>query len=343
MSMQQQVMIVNWRWTEFDEGINETVFKEKKYQQYLNRIEDLEGQCYKEYSVEYSQMCPNGLFVSMSIYKDKVTDPLFFNILGKYLNGNNEVLLFLHKRHMYDEKDVISILKKFEGKNLKCFLIAQGHDFIYFHTQKSGLLDESGGFFYAESTDKEFVRTFDKGSHKVRQPYFDRVWMHYQFELQNKIFELKEELFAWCLPLLLPEHPEEIAVGDLKTQLANAQGRALLSRINNFLGDLKKNPSSSRLLIDRQVLSREVEERKEIQRLEKAEGRSYFFNDYITNFKLQEKASSNSEANKLYKKTCDQLNTIFYGTESYTSKTALRELADDFSQLIQESPGLLAY
>jgi|GEM_PF-3349728 len=341
MNIREQIIIVNWRWEDFDDGVNAIIFREKSYQRHLANIEEGKGKYYQEFAVEYSETCPNGKFVSMNIYNDKITDDLFFTILSKYIKDDNEVLLFLHRMHHYKESDVANILEKFRGQNLKCFLIADGRDYIYYYAQKSGLLDDTGSFFYnIDRNTGEFVKTFDQELKMVKQPYFDRVWSHYQYELQNKIFELKEELFACWLDLLLPDQPEEISVLDLQAHLKQVPGRALSSRVDNFLAASKK-ASTTRSPIDPRLLKKGVNEKDEIKQLEQMEGKSYFFDDVVANINFYEADDPYSEV-QLYKDTCDALDAILSGEKHYVTQTDLMELAEKFNQMVQGIPGELS-
>lgn len=342
MAKRQQIMIVNWRWEAFNGGVNAKIFREKNYQKHLGQIEEGKGKYFQEYPVEYSEICPEGKFVMMDIYKDDAnTDLLFFALLSSYLDADSDVLLLLHRGHFYSESDIDTIREKFKKYKLKCFLIAEGRDYIYYKTQKSGLLGEDGDFYIQRDPEtREYIETFDEAAQIVKQPYFDRVWMHYQYEFQNKIFELKEELFSCWFDLLLPGQPEEIPVVDLKERLQHQIGRALLFRINSFLR-INNTTSSSKGLLDPEQIRMKKEE-MEIERLEKIERKSFLFDDAIPNVKV-EKSKELSLGARMYEETCQALRSILFSAQSHTTKFALRDLADKFNLLVQVTLGELSH
>ncbi len=335
MDQREQIIIVNWKWSDFEEGVNADILKEKKYHEHLGQIEKGRGKYFQEYPVEYSEMCPLGKFVTTGIYKDdEHTENLLFAVLEQYIKGESDVLLFLHRGHFYKEADVLAIQKRFEKHSLKCFLIADGRDYIYYPTQKSGILNDKGGFFIGVDEDtEEYIKTFDRVQGIVKQPYFDRVWAHYRFEFQSQVFELKEEIFAVWFELLLPYKPEQIEVASLKEHLAQRPGRALLYRIHSFAGRYKTAYIGG-ISLDPEVI-RLNNEAREIEKLEKTERKSFLFDDAIANIDFQDPLEI-----EFYQETSSSLSAILLDPEkTTTTKTALRDLAEKFNLLVKATPG----
>lgn len=277
-----------------------------------------------------------------SIYKDDAnTERLFFALLEHYIAPESEVLLFLHRAHFYKDEDVVAIRARFGKSNLKCFLIADGRDYIYYATQKSGLLNDAGGFFIQRDPDTdEYVETFDEKGQFVRQPYFDRVWLHYRDEFQRKVFILKEELLNCWLELLLPGQPASIAVNELIERLSRRHERLLLYRIKSFLG-IYKGANSAAEISDPEQYFRFKKEVQEVEQLERREGKSYLFDDAIANLAI-ENERDRPLIGEIYEDTKRLLEQVFFGSNTYISQSDLRELADRFNLLVQVFPGELS-
>ena len=353
MEQRQQIIIVNWKWTDYKErisadellgemgqnglkeGVNEIIFEKGNYQVHLEDIQKGRGGYFQEHSAEYSEMCPQGKFVKVGIYKDsKHTEQLLYAVLDQYIKVGCDVLLFLHRGHFYKEEDVLALQERYKECRIKCFLMADGRDYIYYATQKSGLLNDKGGFFNGRDKDlKSYIKTFDREKGIVKQPYFDRVWAHYRFEFQSQVFELKEEIFAAWFKLLLPFQPEEIAVVDLKEYLAQQTGRALLYRINSFIGRHKSSQLKG-VTLDPEAIQLKKEE-KEVVNLEKAERKSFLFDDAIANIGFQDPMEQ-----EYYQEAAQALSVILFDPNyTKTTKFALRNLAEKFNLLVKATPG----
>lgn len=342
MDTGQQIMIVLWKWENLGGGVNAKLFREKKYEKHLNDITLGRGHYYEEYAVEPSALCPAPCFVQTSIYKDDTnTENLLFALLTKYVSPKNEVLLFLHRAHSYSDNDVKAILSKFGKNKIKCFLFADGRDYLYYDTQKSGLLDDDGNFFIQRDEDTdEYIETFDEELMVVKQPYFDRVWSHYREEFQKKVFELKEEIFNCWFNLLLPDEPDQIAKNKLTDQLNEDSNRVLMFRINSFLGHYKINASKNENYgpTEQYNIKKEL---KRIEQLERLEGKSYLFDDAIANLKI-EKKRGRPLVIETYSEITALMEQILFTPKFPVTKSTLRELADKLNLLVQVTPGELS-
>ena len=337
MNKRQQILIVLWKWENFGGGVNAKLFRERRFEKHVAQIERGQGVYYQEFPVEYSELCPDAKFVQASIYKDDTnTERLFFALLEHYISPESEVLLFLHRAHFYTDEDVVAIRARFGKNNLKCFLFADGRDYIYYATQKSGLLNDAGGFFIQRDKDTdEYIETFDEARRVVRQPYFDRVWSHYRDEFQQKIFTLKEELFNCWFELLLPGQPAQIAVEEVKDRLNRQPERLLLFRVKSFLGYYTGVDLSGMERFELKKEERAVEE------LERKEGKSYLFDDAIANLAI-EKERDRPLIVETYGEAKQMLEQVLFGLDINTSQSALRDLADKFNLLVHVFPGELS-
>ncbi len=342
MGNRQQILIVLWKWENLNGGVNARIFREKKLEKHVGQIDLGRGKYFEEYPVEHSELCPHAKFVQANIYKDdEQTDRLFFALLERYISPESEVLVFLHRAHFYDEKDVAEIRAKFGKNNLKCFLFADGRDYIYYNTQKSGLLNDTGGFFIQRDLDTdEYIETFDEDRKIIKQPYFDRVWTYYRHEFQSKTFELKEELFNCWFELLLPGQSDMISVDDIEGRLKQLPycNRNLLYRIKSFLGHYKTTRHLEAKAIEPQENFKSKNEVREVEKLERKEGKSYLFDDDIANLAI-EKERDRPLVIEAYEETGRVLQQILFSSETHVSKNTLRDLANRFNLLVQSIPG----
>jgi hypothetical protein len=91
----------------------------------------------------------NAKVVATCIYKGEKTNQLLLEITEHLYNKyvNPKIYVFMHRGHHHTHEDVQDLLDKSEGKIEKCFLFSEGRDFIYYPTQKKGLLSDAGGFW----------------------------------------------------------------------------------------------------------------------------------------------------------------------------------------------------
>lgn len=340
MEKKRQILIILWKWSNLGEGVNGPVFKKRKLETHFNNIQlGKEGKhkYFNELAVEHSEQCPNAVLVQVNIYKDNAdTERLLHRILEEYVDPKNEILFLLHRAHQFNENGVQSIISSFGNNNIKCFLFADGRDFIYYNTQKSGLLNDVGGFFIQrDEWTGEYVETFNETTQKVNQPFFDRVWIHYHDEFQKKVFELKEELFSSWIELLLPGQPEVIDSEILLEKLQRWPERALKFRVKSFLGAYK-------VLNDKKTVTDPVkkgvllEELKKVEKLEKFEGKSYLFDAALATIDAKQHAFIKEKYNNASSLLA---NLLFDGRKKPITKEDLKNLQEKFNELIQVIPG----
>lgn len=340
-SSQQQIIIVLWKWDNLTK-INANALSEADFEAHIADIEKGKGLYYEELAVEESPICKNPLLVRVNIYNDNnQTQRLFLAVLQLYIRPVNEVMLFLHRANFYGEKEVGEFRKMFSDASLKCFLFSEARDFIYYSTKNAGFLNETGGFYaQREPSSGEFIRTFDRDSKKVKQPYFDRVWQYYRDEFQSKVFMLKQELFDAWFPLMLPNQPEIIAKSLLIARLNEQKERALIERVNSFLGLYIQEEADSKAHDDAQLDQQYAIKTalNKIAQLERNEGKSYLFDDAVANFQYDSDGSETT-LYTIYQSVKRSMTEILFQGKGDTGKTNMRVLAQEFNTLIKALPG----
>jgi hypothetical protein len=331
--MKKKLMIVLWKWDGL-KHVNSTVFSAKELEHLSQNIEKGKAVFYQEYLVESSRLCPEATFLAVSIYNEPATRNLLYVLLDHYVSKDQEIILLLHRANFYEDRDIESIRRRYRGKIQKCFLFADGRDYIYYKTEKSGLLDDTGRFFVGRDPDTQVkVITFEDGV--VKQPYFDRAWYYYSIEFEIKVFQLKEELFDVWFPFLLPYGDEQISKKALLDALDGSKDRLLLYRLKSFLGYYEQSKIEKKNFEDSRHLKKE---RDAIEDLEYKEKKSYDFDDCIVNLKQEESsqpfvAGAYRDARMLIE------HTLFKDIHHPVKKEVLRNIADKLNHLVSVIPG----
>jgi len=328
-----KIMIINWRWGDLEALHTEDSIQYKELEQLP--IEQLEGRYYKEYPVEPSELCKNAKVVTTAIYNEDKTlsKPLFHKIIDHHTNEGSQVMVFLHRTNHYEEEDVEELLNDFDGRVSKCFLFADGRDYLYYKTQKSGFLDDAGGFMNQRDRDTEIrVKTFDQEK-GVLQPYFDRVWTYYEGEFESKIFQLKEEIFDQWLPILMPRQPQQIEQEKLLEALKGAK-HLLYLRVKSFLGFYDELYAKREGKPDN-ALQNELDK---IRDLEKQRKVSYIFDDARQNLRYDSKYGK-PLVSSVYEEAIEALKAILFKDRAAIPVVEIREFARTMEDLIKVVPG----
>lgn len=337
---ERKIMIIVWKWRDLPH-INEKLWKQEHFQAYIDNITDGKDHIYKEYPVQHSDLCPDATVVATAIYNvNENTNRLLDSLIEAYAQGNNEVMLFLHRSNDFEALDVDRLLERFKGRLSKCFLFADGRDYIYYKTQKSGILDDIGSFYIQrDPKTEEKITTFDDG--KVLQPYFDRVWQYYNNEFETKVFQFKEELFDQWLPFLLPGQPEQISRESLLNALRGGTERAIFFRVKSFLGRYEAELHNLDAAADFDQITAIKKEKDALKDREKADRISYDFDDCITNLIFQ-KNLGNKFVSDAYEDAKSSLEYVLFTPSIETvTKQNLREIADKLNYLVKIIPGEL--
>ena len=328
------VMVINWKWRELDHIHT----KEKKGQNFHEPTDNQKKELYKEYEVQPSNLYKNAKVIATAIYKDndenkELAQKLLYAVIGDFVGEDNHLMVFLHRTNGYNEDDVEDLLNYFEGKVNKCFLFADGRDYIYYKTQKAGFLDDSGGFMRQRDIDTGIrVMTYDDVNKIVLQPYFDRVWNYYKGEFESKIFQLKEEIFDQWMPLLLPGKNNEIKQEQL-IKLIHEADNQLFYRMKSFLGKYDKETTHANKKDE--TLQKEQESLRELEKERKV---SYIFDDARQNLKYDAKNGKPLVSN-VYAEATEELEEILYGNKNKISATTIRKFAHTMEELIRVVPG----
>lgn len=339
----EQIMFIVWKWVDL-EVINEKSLEKGKLSEYLGDIQNNKTSFYKEYKVEKGTLDLDAKVVSTFIYNTKETRVLLYALLEKYAVNDNEVMVFLHRGDFYKEQDVDDLLSHFRDRVYNCYLFADGRDYIYHKTQKSGFLDDAGGF--RNGIDRETgegIQTFDTETQKVKQPYFDRVWEYYKIEFEIKVFQLKEELFDCWFPFLLPNYPEKISLKKLIDTINTQNDRMLWLRLKSFANQFNQEINKLNEVLDAEKIDSLEEEKKALEKFEKKQKISYFFDDCINNLNHHRKEGHTFVAD-VYDEAKITLEKLLFEEETHDrviSKSEIRQLADQLNYLVKVIPGEL--
>lgn len=216
-------------------------------------------------------------------------------------------------------------------------LFEGGRDYIYHNTQKSGLLNDIGGFFRGRNRDGKPVEVINKQK-EIQQPYFDRVWRYYEGEFEHKVFVLKEDLFDELFPFLLPENAESIDYPLLKKALKSDRNKLLWLRLLSFIGEFTQSFSKELSYEQERKL---LKQQKELAELEKESHNSYVFDACIINLENPNKKQNELEASA-YRDARDCCKNVLIRNETgAVSKTDLRVLAEKLDYLVKVIPGVI--
>ena len=245
------------------------------------------------------------------------------------------LFIFLHRNHGLNEKHVEIILSRLEkqglkGQIIKCFLFSDGRDYIYYKTQREGLLDGIGGFFegfYRLDQDgkrkKEFISVLEDDKKHVKYAHFNRTWKYYSNEFFEKINTLFIDLMAeFTFFQNGMDNDKTISSQSWKEeleQLDKVENKFLLYRLKSFLGLYDLNDDGKKDL---------EAELNALSTFEKKEEVSYVFDDVGSNLGKHH----NDDVGTDYKSLQSLLLPIFTEVETNFS---LKTIRDHFETLLQ--------
>jgi hypothetical protein len=280
------IMLINWKWRKMT-IVNDKYLEGISEEEILSTISSPSSNYFTVYDAQTNH-ANNAKVVATCIYKGEKTNQLLLKITehlyNKYVNA--KIYVFMHRGHHHTHEDVQDLLDKSEGKIEKCFLFSEGRDFIYYPTQKKGLLSDAGGFWRQDGV-SVFSRNPETKQITILQPYLDNVWHYYDHEFRKKICELKQDFFDICMPLTFPNPSTEIAYKQFMDNFmeeAKKQNKELYLRFRSFLGvydNLQKHtPNKSREFEEYAKLKKEWER---LEEFEKKSKRSYILDDCSAN------------------------------------------------------------
>lgn len=368
----KRILFINWKWTFLNkQGIND-----KHLESYV--LEDfLEKFCSKNKKDSFFNTFPVGKIqptdkkeigweieqdaavVCCNIYNGTQSKKVLHHLIGKIHQKYQadyekvEIFLFLHRGHYYTYEDVLQILHTDHLQ--KCFLFEAGHDYIYYHTEKEGLLDDIGEFFVGRDESPHKIETcYERGKEKmIHLDYFNNVWRYYKQEFKLKVKGLfidfvkaifsfkswKKERFD---KIELIRHFEELNQISFEDK---GKGRLIYYRLKSFLGcydtiQLKLNLNSE----DREPLNQNEyhqlnRERKILAEFEEKNNQSYTFDDVRANLKHKHKDDKKDiEAHDIYIELNKLMRSLFLQEVAYNKKihkNDILKIRDKMERLIK--------
>lgn len=358
-NQRKKIMIINWKWTWFhDHKMTDTYLKDNPV--YLKKIHRGRGRFFDHYSISDESIGADSMpiIVATTIYSFPSTLQILFALIdyyyNKYKDQDPQMFLLLHRGNFYDKDVVFKILNE-KPEVEKCFLFAHGRDYIYYKTQKKGLLDEGGGFFKLrdEMNNKVIEETYKKvnGRKVIDSVYFNNVWNYYDTEFKKKIFSLKQDFFE-CLSLLFTGDKTAVSSEEFYAGLKNSE-RKILLRMKSFLGSYDQVDTTEKVNInitepeDDFILwddgpEKELEtqlESDELEKFEKEQHQSFSFDDCNANLEhIQKNNPDDKRASELYQQLVEKLRPIINDEQDFISKNDCLTIRSRFQDLIDVLP-----
>ncbi len=336
-----RIMLINWKWEHYKD---EQIINDKRLEgESLNHSIATFTKFVKRYAAE-SKFAEEAYIYTTRIFKGNLTETLLLHLINyihhQFKGKEVELFLFLHRGEHYVNADVRGILDKTGGTVKKCFLFAEGRDFIYFCAkQERGILNDIGGFqdndCRINEKEEAYHSVLSEDKTIVLSPYFDDVWHHYKHEFKQKIAELEEAFFDACAHFTFPNEKEEFHATDLVACLKQQTDNALYYRLKSFLGEYDKEIkiSSAQCLTKGGVLEGEV---AKIEDLEKKHKTSYVFDDCNANLKsIIPNNPTDKKSHDIYSEIVQKMKPIILEPDGKKmTKSELRQWRDLFNDLI---------
>lgn len=269
----QRNMFIFWKWKDFEDQIIDDPFWDIEANHKL--LEDVslgENKIWDNFKVflkssKGEELSHNESSVIRSWVKNGCGICMeFVKALIDYYNAEkSKNFVFLHRSDGFTHEEVKYILKETAAN--KCFLIGEGRDYIYFPTFKEGLLGDRGKF-YSEppGPDRPRITVANLIQKRVYEPYFSKVWHHYEHEFNIKIFELLYDLMIFLLPL---NKTQSIDLSSWREHLNS--NKLLMLRTKSFIRD--------------EMIMLSKEEKTFLGKCEAKDQKSYEFDDCEMNLK----------------------------------------------------------
>lgn len=387
----RRILLITWKWrclndykinTQYlekiniDDFLNDFCQTQKKHSLYKTlRVggfktssEDKEIDLYSDFQIE-----KGARVICCNIYKGKKPRKVLHHLIEiihqKYSkNGDKvEIMLFLHRGHHYNYKDVLHFLEKKGEFVRKCFLFEAGQDFIYYQTEKKGFLDEFGRFYKGWKNEgeenEEFVKTYHMIENKKDKEnkekvidtwYFNNVWEYYQQEFKQKFKNLYVDFINTLIHLKAIHSDEGVEKKDFIKYLKKrskfskkSDSKLIYYRIKSFLGsydniELEINPKTKKP-INQKEYDQLKDEREAIGNFEKIHKQSYTFDDVRANLKHKhEDDTKDIEAHNIYTNLYQLMEPLFLTKVKYDkkiNKQDIRSIRDEMEKLIKILPG----
>ena len=317
----RRIAIIAWKWKGLLEITGEWL-QHPENSHWLQHIRQQEDGIFDEYvvcepeTVSIKQEDATARVVRVRLNRhsnNELIMKFLLNLISSFEAEEHKIFVFLHRRDGFTDVDIRYLLK--ERNHHKYFLFGEGRDYIYHDTQIEGLLGEDSQFFYqSPNLNQPEIQVADDNKKIVFQPHFDKVWHHYENEFHTKIFELKEDLLSHFFSLF-PTH-FDLKFNQYFDHLN--QDKPLLWRVKSFMND------GCNCL--------EEDEKKELEKYEKEEEKSFIFDDCRANLAKVENIEEE------YDEVVNILRRLLFDKGNKTEKTLrhnLMELNREFEALLQ--------
>lgn len=287
------------------------------------------------------------LIVRMDIRKSNANIRKIINRVKTY-PPETQIFTFLHRGHGYLEEDVVALLKGIQNTGkpehlYRCFLFADGRDFIYYHTHSIGLLGQHGTFMNAtdykieeENAEGQLVKkrieakVFEYNEvlqrNEIIPRYFNVVWNHYEFEFRKKIQNLRVDLLSYLTAIPASDNNTQLKSSSYWQQQFD-DNKLLKFRLCSFL-----NLYAPQVMQELSSGNRDLR-RNELKKLRihaKQMGSSLVFDDCNVNLALE-------EAKQAYQDLVAMMSPLFTPPlPSNVPKICLIDIDQKFVQLIQK-------
>ncbi len=228
-----------------------------------------------------------------------------------------EIYYFLHRTDGFSSSTINALYERDAVD--KCFLFSDGQDFIYYPSQKMGLLHDGGYFHYEPaSRNNPEVRVADEKNKWVYNAYFYPTWKYYTSEYYTKAIELREDLLDYYLTKI--------------DQLDNEVPLYYFREVLEADDDLKLRVRS---LLDHPALNEDDLER--LKSLERQQQKSYSFDD------LKAFVQKNNQLEKVHLGLLKAMNTLYQAEPDSTTDQVIiprQQLQNWQTHFIQLANGL---
>jgi hypothetical protein len=330
-----KIILINWKW-ESMQPINAEVYQKQTPKEWKERIAQNDPTIFQTYEAE-SSYHKQAIVVACSIFQPAET--VLVETIQHLYNSHvqPEVYLFLHRGNHYAGEHLINIMNEVDKKVSKIFLFGYGSNYIYYNSQKKGFLDESGDFFSGRDKDtKQKIVTYDTDTQKLKSPYFDDVWHHYEHEFDHKIQEFEQDLFDVLAHFAMPDGVEQYTKGEflkLFKEYCDQQGKEMCYRIKSFWGAYDELPEGTNSAAYDEYTQLK-KEREAIIELEKKRFTAYLLDDFLASVKhIDETDETDRKISEKYSEVLEPALRDMFSTTKQEPVTVeqIRKLQEDFA------------
>lgn len=329
-----KIILINWKWDNM-QPINAEIYQKQTPETWKERIAQNDPTIFQTYNAE-SSYHKQAIVLACSIFQP--AEVVLLDIVQQIHQcyAQPEIYLFLHRGNHYTGEHLVNIMDKVDKKISKIFLFGYGSNYIYYNSQKKGFIDENGSFFSGRDKDtKQKIVIYDPETKKIKKPYFDNVWHHYENEFDHKIQEFEQDLFDVLAHFTMPDGVEEYTKeGFLKQfkKYCDEQGKEMCYRIKSFWGAYDELPEGTNgNAYDEYTQLKQ--EREAIIELEKKRFTSYLLDDFLASVKhIDKNDEKDRKISETYSKILPMIEAMFSTQDQEPVKVAqIRDLQKNFA------------